>query len=78
MEKIKNLDDAQRFVRAWAKKWSLRIIQAEYECDDHMVVELSRYSVVNVTTLMELNEVFKYVLVTRIKDRLCIIPYMDI
>ena len=44
----------------------------------HMVVELSRYSVVNVTTLMELNEVFKYVLVTRIKDRLCIIPYMDI
>lgn len=76
MEKIKNLDEAQQFIRAWAKKWSLRIINAEYENDDHIIVELSRFTVINVTTLMELDEVFKYVLITRIKDRLCIIPYI--
>lgn len=78
MEKIKNLDEAQRFIRAWAKKWSLRIIRVEYENVNNITVELSSYTVINVTTLIELDEVFKYVLVTRIRDRLCIIPYMDI
>lgn len=78
MEKIKNLDEAQRFVRAWAKKWSQRIIKVEYESDNHIIVELSRFSVVNVTTLIELDEVFKSVLVARVDDRLCIIPYIDV
>lgn len=77
MEKIKNLDEAQRFIRAWAKKWSQRITKVEYESDNHLIVELSRFSVVNVTTLIELDEVFKSVLVARIEDRLCIIPYID-
>ena len=78
MEKIKNLDEAQQFVRAWAKKWSQRIIKVEYESDNHIIVELSRFSVVNVTTLIELDEVFKSVLVARVDDRLCIIPYIDV
>lgn len=78
MERIKNLDDAQRCVRAWAKKWSQRIVKVEYESDNHIIVELSRFSVINVTTLIELDKVFKSVLVTRIDDRLCIIPYIDL
>lgn len=77
MERIKNLDDAQNFVRNWARKWSQRIIKVETESNNHIIVEFGRHSVFSVTTLLELDEVFNSVLVSRIEDRLCLALFIE-
>ena len=77
MERIKDLDDAQKFVRNWARKWSQHIIKVEPESNNHIVVEFSRFSVFSVTTLIELDGVFKSVLVSRIGDRLCLVLFIE-
>lgn len=77
MERIKNLDEAQKFVRTWARKWSQRIIKVETESNNHIIVEFSRFSVFSVTTLLELDEVFNSVLVSRVGDRLCLALFIE-
>lgn len=76
MEKINNLNEAEKFIRDWAKKWSQSIVKVEYESYNHLLVELSKHSVVYLKTLIELEEKFEYVSITSIDNKLYIVPYI--
>ena len=76
MEKIKDFEKAQLFIKGWAKHWEIRIKNIEIENDRYLGVEFCKHEAFSTRMVRELDEVFEYVLILHRCDLLCLAIYL--